>query len=62
MQAKSRSSLVAGRASAKQPRRLFLQEEAKVVIAGRVRPNSRPVAAELKASDSLRTQPTDVTR
>lgn len=41
---------------------LFLQEGAKVVIAGRDAGKLAAVAAELKAGDNLRTQATDVTK
>jgi NADP-dependent 3-hydroxy acid dehydrogenase YdfG len=41
---------------------LFLKEDAKVVIAGRDAAKLAGVAGELKAGDSLRTVPTDVTK
>jgi NADP-dependent 3-hydroxy acid dehydrogenase YdfG len=41
---------------------LFLREGAKVVIAGRNADKLAAVAGELNAGDSLRTQPTDVTK
>ena len=48
-----RSSPAAGRASARRPRALFLQEGAKVVIAGRDAAKLDAVAAEANAGDNL---------